>query len=91
MEPAPWMRFHPFVATLEQWALGVTALCGEPWSEAAIWAAIKRASALMPEARDLINDKMQYQIQAGFSEMILWSSVQHSYAANLNVSPCLIC
>jgi hypothetical protein len=40
MEPAPWMRFHPFVATLEQWASGVSALCGEPWSEAAIRAAI---------------------------------------------------
>jgi hypothetical protein len=89
MEPAPWMQFHPFVATLEQWALGVSALCGEPWLEAAIWAAIKRgphASALMPEARDLINKEMQYQIQAGFSDMVMWSSVQHAFQVNLKVT-----
>jgi hypothetical protein len=60
MEPAPWMRFHPFVATLEHWASGVSALCGEPWSEAAIRTVIERSphtSALTPEARDLIDKK----------------------------------
>ena len=90
MEPAPWMRFHPFVATLEQWASGVSAVCGEPWSEAAIQAAIDRGphtSALTPEARNLIDEEMEYQIQAGFSEMVLWSAIQHSYPLNLKVSP----
>jgi hypothetical protein len=64
MEPAPWMRFHPFVATLEHWASDVSAVCGEPWSEAAICAAIERGphmSVLTPEARDLINEEMKYQ------------------------------
>ena len=90
MEPAPWMRFHPFVATLEHWASGVSALCGEPWSEAAICAAIERGphmSALTPEARDLIDEEMKYQIQAGFSEMVLWRTIQHPYPTNLKVSP----
>ncbi len=90
MEPAPWMRFHPFVATLEHWASGASALCGEPWSEAAICAAIERGphtSALTPEARDLIDDEMKYQIQAGFSEMVLWRTIQHAYPTNLKVSP----
>ena len=90
MEPAPWMRFHPFVATLEHWASGVSALCGEPWSEAAICAAIERGphtSALTPEARDLIDEEMKYQIQAGFSEMVLWRTIQHAYPTNLKVSP----
>jgi hypothetical protein len=32
MDPALWMRFHPFVATLERWASGVSATCGEPWT-----------------------------------------------------------
>jgi hypothetical protein len=89
MELAPWMRFHPFVATLEQWAAGVSALCGEPWSEAAICAAIERGphtSALTPEARDLIDEEMKYQIQAGFSEMVLWRTIQHAYPTNLKVS-----
>jgi hypothetical protein len=90
MEPVFWMRLHPFEATLEQWASGVLALCGEPWSEAAIRAAIKRGphtSTLTPEARDLIDEEMQYQIQVGFSEMILLSSVQHLYPVNLKVLP----
>ena len=68
------MRFHPFVATLEQWTSGVSALCREAWLEAAIRAAIEHGphtSALMPEARDLIDEEMKYQIQAGFSEMVL--------------------
>jgi hypothetical protein len=84
------MRFHPFVATLEQWASGVSALCGEPWSEAANGAAIERGphtSALTPKARDLIDKEMKYQIQAGFSEMVLWRTIQHAYPLNLKVSP----
>jgi hypothetical protein len=90
MEPAPWMWFHPFVASLEHWASGVSALCGEPWSEAAICAAIKHGphtSALTPEARDLINEEMKYQIQAEFSEMVLRRAIQHAYPTNLKVSP----
>jgi hypothetical protein len=90
MEPAPWMQFHLFVATLEQWASGVSALCGEPWSVAAICAAIEcgpHTSALTHEARDLINNKVKYQIQAGFSELVLWRTIQHAYPTNLKVSP----
>ena len=90
MEPAPWMRFHPFVATLEHWASGVSASCGDPWSATAIQAAVNRGphtSALTPEARILIEDEMQYQIQAGFSEMITWDSMHESHPVNLKVSP----
>ena len=67
----------------------MSALVGDLWSEAAIPAAIERGphmSALTPEARDLIDKEMQYQIQAGFSEMVMWSSVQHAYPVNLKVS-----
>jgi hypothetical protein len=88
MEPAPWMRFHPLVATLEHWASGVSALCGAPWSEAALCAAIERGphtSALTPEACDLIDEDMKYQIQAGFSEMVLWRTIQHAYPTNLKL------
>ncbi len=28
MEPAQWMRFHPFVATLEPWSLGLRRVRG---------------------------------------------------------------
>ena len=90
IEPAPWMRFHPFVATLEQWASRVSASCGDPWSDAAIRAAVERGphtSALTPEARVLIEEEMQYQIQAGFSEMVNWSDICEAHPVNLKVSP----
>jgi hypothetical protein len=90
MGPAPWMPFHPFVAILEQWASGVLVVCAEPWSEAAIRAAIERgphSSALTPEARDLTDKEMQYQIQSGFLEMVMWSRVQHAYPANQKELP----
>ena len=90
MEPASWMRFHPFVSTLQQWASGVSASCGDPWSDTAIQAAVERGphtSALTPEARVLIEEEMQYQIQAGFSEMVTWDSMRGSHPANLKVSP----
>jgi len=73
MNPQKWMKFHPFVSTLEQWSDGVSANCGEPWSAQAIAAAVSRGphtSALTPEARLLIADEMEYQITAGFSEMV---------------------
>jgi hypothetical protein len=57
MDPAPWMRFHPFVATLERRAGGVSATCGEPWTRAAITTAVEHGphtSALTPDARKLI-------------------------------------
>ena len=90
MEPAQWMRFHPFVATLEKWADGVTAVCGDPWSRAAIDSAVQRGphtSALLPEARALIEDEVQYQIQAGFSEIVEWQGIREHPPANLKVSP----
>ena len=89
MEPASWMRFHPFVATLERWALGVSATCGKPWTEAAISAAVARGphtSALTPGARALIDEEVQYQILAGFSEMVNWSDIRSRLPENLKVS-----
>ena len=90
MNPSPWMRFHPFVETLEKWALGVAAACGSPWTETAINAAVARGphtSALTPEARDLIEEEMHYQIRAGFSEIVLWSDIRTRLPQHLKVSP----
>ena len=84
------MRFHPFIATLEQWADGVVAQCGEPWSEAAIVAAVDRGphtSALTPEARMLTEEEMEYKVTAGFSEVALWSNLRPSLPLHLKVSP----
>jgi hypothetical protein len=73
------MRFNPFVATLEQWASGVSATCGEPWTRAAIATAVERGphtSALTPDARQLIEEEVQYQTAAGFSEVVMWHDLR---------------
>ena len=90
MDPAPWTRFHPFVATLEKWATGVPVECGTPWTPEAIAAAVARGphtSALTPEARQLITDEVDYQVQAGFSEVLPWTTVRALQPQNLKVSP----
>ena len=90
MKPESWMRFHPFVETLAQWSDGVSAQCGPPWDTAAITAAVARGphtSALTPAARLLIAEEMDYQVTAGFSEIILWSDVQALQPKQLKISP----
>ena len=90
MDPEPWMRFHPFVATLEQWATGVPVDCGGAWSQAAIETAVKRGphtSALTPDARLLIAEEMEYQVTAGFSEILSWAEVRKAPPPQLKVSP----
>ena len=90
MSPEPWMRFHPFVATLEQWAAGVSAQCGDGWTSTAIEAAVARGphtSALTPEARKLIAEEMEYQVAAGFSEIVYWTDLQTMLPTHLKISP----
>ena len=91
MDPEPWMRFHPFVATLEQWATGVPVDCGGAWSQAAIETAVTRGphtSALTPDARLLIAEEMEYQVNAGFSEILPWAEVRKpAPPPQLKVSP----
>ncbi|KAI2511269.1 adenylate kinase [Fragilaria crotonensis] len=90
MDPEPWMRFHPFVATLEQWSDGVPVACSPPWTQVAINTAVARGphtSALTPDARQLVMEEMAYQVAAGFSEIVLWSDVQALQPEHLKVSP----
>ena len=90
MNPEPWMRFHPFISTLEQWSLGVSAQCGNPWDSTAIDAAVARGphtSALTPAARQLIAEEIAYQVAAGFSEIVAWSDIQTIHPPQLKISP----
>ncbi|KAI2500877.1 hypothetical protein MHU86_13597 [Fragilaria crotonensis] len=91
MRPAQWiLGRHPFMATLEQWATGVPVDCGDPWTMEAIKLAVERgphSSALTPEARALIADEVDYQVQAGFTEIMEWTAVQKLAPRNLKVSP----
>ena len=92
MDPAPWMRFHPFVATLvqERLASGVSATCGEPWTRTAITTAVDRGphtSALTPNARELIKGEVLYQTATGFSEVVFWHNLRNKLPVNLKISP----
>ncbi len=90
MDPESWMRFHPFVAILEQWSNGVPVVCSPPWTQIALETAIARGphtSALTPEARQLVMEEIDYQVAAGFSEIMLWSDVQALRPEHLKVSP----
>lgn len=44
-------------------------------------------SALTPEARKLVLEEVMYQIDAGFSEVVLWDDVKANMPANLKISP----
>jgi hypothetical protein len=45
------------------------------------------SSAMTPEARALVLEDVLYQVQAGFSEIITWASIEANPPANLKVSP----
>jgi hypothetical protein len=80
MRPADWiLNKHPFMTTLVEWAKGVPVDCGESWTLEAISLAVDRgphSSALTPEARGLIADEVDYQVKAGFTEIMDWTTIR---------------
>jgi hypothetical protein len=81
MQPSAWVDMHPFAATLKEWEQGVPVDCGEPWAPEAIRLAVERGphrSALTPDAMALIEEEIQYQIAAGFSEIVMWDDIRLS-------------
>ena len=91
MQPAQWIRdMHPFMTTLVEWATGVPVDCGVPWPMEAIDLAVARGphrSALTTEARTLIVEEVDYQVKAGFTEVMDWETVKQLAPKNLKVSP----
>jgi hypothetical protein len=79
------------VATLERWASGVSATCGEPWTDAAITTAVERGphtSALTLDALKQIEGEVQYQTAAWFLEVVLWHNLHSKLLpVNLQISP----
>lgn len=91
MHPAQWIRDkHPFMSTLVEWATGVPVDCGAPWPAEAVDLAVARGphrSALTPDARALITDEVDYQVKAGFTEIMDWEVVRRLAPVTLKVSP----
>lgn len=91
MQPQPLGALHPFHETLCQWgSQGVPIDCGPDWTWDAIEAAVARGphrSALDPENIALVHEDIQYQVDAGFSRMMLWDNVKHHRLRQLKISP----
>ena len=91
LQPAPIVVCtHPFGSTLKDWQAGVTVDCGPDWSPATIQQAINQGpnpSALTPESLELFQEDIAYQVQAGFSEVVLLEQLMKDPPANLKFSP----
>jgi hypothetical protein len=64
--------------------------CGPDWAREAIDEEVQRGphiSATTDEARALVLENMLYQVEAGFSEIVLWGSIKDNLPSNLKVSP----
>jgi hypothetical protein len=89
MRPAEWID-HPFADTLKEWEKGVPVDCGKPWSKETIITAVARGphrSALTPEAIQLVHEDVDYQVGAGFSEIVMWDDIKEHLHVNFKVSP----
>jgi hypothetical protein len=90
MAPSACVDFHPFVETLREWELGVPVDCGTPWDWTTIEAAVEKGahkSALTPESIELIAEDVEYQVKAGYAQVISWDELQRLRPKNLKVSP----
>jgi hypothetical protein len=90
MAPSACVDFHPFVETLQEWELGVPVDCGTPWDWKTIEAAVEKGahkSALTPELIELIAEDVEYQVKAGYAQVISWAELQRLRPENLKVSP----
>ena len=91
LQPSPIAtNCHPFGPVLDDWKHGVPVDCGPDWSAEHINVAIQRGphrSALTPEALQVFEEDIAYQVSAGFSEVIPLSELLSRNPPNLKISP----
>jgi hypothetical protein len=90
MSPAACVNFHPFAETLSEWETGVPVDCGAPWGWDTIVAAVEKGahkSATTDDSIALIAEDVQYQVNAGYAEIVLWDDLCKLRPKNLKVSP----
>jgi hypothetical protein len=81
---------HPFAAHLKDWEKGVPVDCGAPWSMEAITTSVERGAhptARTPEGMQLVHEDVEYQVLAGFSEVVLWDDIKHHLPTHFKISP----
>jgi hypothetical protein len=91
MQPQLRAAGHPFFPTLHEWGTdGVPVDCGPDWSWDVIEHAVERGphrSAMEKENIALVHEDVQYQVDAGFSRIVLWSDLQELRPSKLKISP----
>ena len=69
---------------------GVPVDCREDWSREVIEATIERGphqSATTPEAIDLFEEDIAYQVKAGFARIVYWDDIKEHLPPQLKISP----
>ena len=91
MQPAPLaVLAHPFGPELKRWEQGVEVDCGPDWHMDHIKLALSRGphpSALTPDAIELFEHDIAYQVRAGFSQVLLAKDLLQNPPRNLKISP----
>jgi hypothetical protein len=91
MQPQDGAKGHPFYHSLQKWGSeGVLVDCGPDWEQAVIEQALFRgphSSALDPENAETVREDIQYQVDAGFSQIFTWEEVKKIRPNQLKVSP----
>jgi hypothetical protein len=91
MQPQPRAQGHPFFPTLNEWATkGVPVDCGPNWEWEIVEQAVARGphrSSMEKENIALVHEDIQYQVDAGFSRIVLWSELQKIRPPKLKISP----
>jgi hypothetical protein len=91
MQPQALAASHPFYTTLGRWgSQGVPIDCGPGWNWEAIEAAVAwgpHRSALEPENVALVHEDIKYQVDAGFSTIMLWEDIKCLQPSSLKISP----
>jgi hypothetical protein len=81
---------HPFGAQLASWTTGVAVDCGAEWTREAVDLAVKRGPHPTATAKDavaLVHEDIDYQVKAGFTEVVYWDEIKDDLPAHFKVSP----
>jgi hypothetical protein len=81
---------HPFGAQLASWTARVSVDCGDEWSREAVELAMVRGphpTAVAPAAVSLVHKDIEYQVKAGFMEVVFWDEIKNDLPAHFKVSP----
>jgi hypothetical protein len=81
---------HPFGAQLASWTTGVAVDCGAEWTREAVELAVARGphpTAIAPDAVALVHEDIEYQVKAGFTEIVFWDEIKDNLPAPFKISP----